>query len=61
MQLVREGRKQARSIVIDLHRTEMSDEEALKQVDKAMGRYSDVESVLFITHEREFIERRRDG
>lgn len=61
VQLVREGRKQAKNIVIDLHRTEMSDEEALRQVDEAMGRYSDVESVLLITHEHEFIERRRDG
>lgn len=61
VQLIREGRKQASHIVIDLHRTDMANEEALRQIDYAMRRYPEVDSVLLVTHEGKFVERRRHG
>lgn len=60
-QLVREGRKQAGNVIIDLHRSPMSNEEALRQIDEALARYDGVNSVLLITHEGEFVERRGNG
>ncbi len=59
VQLIFEGRKQAIHNVIDLHRADMTNEEALRQNDYVMRRFPELDSVLLVTHEGKFVERRR--
>nr|WP_234914993.1 hypothetical protein [Corynebacterium diphtheriae] len=55
--LLREGSKQAGNLIVDLHRTEMTTEDALRQIEQAMSRYNRIEEVLLITHDRQLIRR----
>lgn len=55
--LLREGSKQAGNLIVDLHRTEMTTEDALRQIEQAMNRYNRIEEVLLITHDRQLIRR----
>ncbi|WP_312715483.1 VG15 protein [Corynebacterium flavescens] len=59
VQTVRKGRGQSPNLVIDLHRSEMSEDEALRQIDYAMERYTDVETVTLITQDKKFVRRTR--
>jgi len=58
VQAVRFARDQSSRIVIDLARSPLSLEEALRQVDVAIRRYDRIDVVLVITHDGEIEERR---
>lgn len=59
VQTIRKGRGQSPNLVIDLHRSEMPEDEALRQIERAMERYTDVETVTLITKDKRFVRRTR--
>ncbi|WP_407919180.1 CdiA C-terminal domain-containing protein [Corynebacterium uterequi] len=58
-QNVRRARSQAPRIVIDLHRSGLDVQEALRQVEDAVRRYAEVEEVTVISQGRLIVKRRR--
>ncbi|WP_368918908.1 hypothetical protein [Corynebacterium striatum] len=60
VQLLRKGRNQSKELVVDLHRSELPMEEALRQVEEAMRRYTDIRTVTIISRAGVF-ERRSRG
>lgn len=60
VQLLRKGRNQSKELVVDLHRSELPMEEALRQVEEAMRRYTGIRTVTIISRAGVF-ERRSRG
>jgi hypothetical protein len=57
-QAVRYAREQSSRIVIDLARSPLSLEEAVRQVDSALRRYDRIDVVLIVARDGEILERR---
>lgn len=58
-QLVRKGSKQSENMIIDLHRTELTLDEAIAQVDRAQARYDRVQEVIIISQDNKVVRRKR--
>lgn len=58
-QLVRKGSKQSKNMIVDLHRTELTLDEAIAQVDRAQARYDRVQEVIIISQDNKVVRRKR--
>lgn len=58
-QLVRKGSKQSKNMIVDLHRTELTLDEAIVQVDRAQARYDRVQEVIIISQDNKVVRRKR--